>query len=138
MSLVRWEPMSLRPWSRFPLWEDWDQLGDSRDTYSLYESGDNIVVEANVPGINEEDIEISIDGGVLTIHGEQRVEDEKEEKGRQYYKRMETSSFHYSTTLPRSVQSEKALAEIENGKVTVTIPKAEAEKPKRIEVKSKR
>lgn len=137
MAIVRWEPFSLRPFNRFPLWED-NWLMDRSDSLNLYETDNDVVVEAHVPGIPEKDIEISIEGGVITISGEAKEEDEEKEKGKHYYKRMESRSFHYSTTLPRAVKSEDAQAEVENGVVKVTIPKAEAEKPKRIEVKARK
>ncbi len=137
MALVRWEPLSLRPWQRFPLWDDAEWWGGTNEALNLYETDNDIVVEANVPGIKEEDIEINVEGGVITIRGEVTEKDEQKEKGKQYYKKMEQRSFHYSTTLPRSVRSDQATAEVENGVVKVIIPKAEEEKPKRIEVKSR-
>lgn len=138
MAIVRWEPFSLRPWNRFPLWEDGEWGLEGSDSLNLYETDNDIVAEANVPGIPEKDIEVNVEGGVLTIRGEMKQEDEEKEKGKQYYKKMERRSFHYATTLPRAIKAEQALAEIENGVVKVTIPKAEAEKPKRIEVKTKK
>lgn len=138
MAIVRWEPLSMRPWSRFPLWEDNDWGQETGDSLNLYETDEDIVAEANIPGIPEKDIEVNVEGGVLTIRGEATSQDEEKEKGRQYYRKMEKRSYHYATTLPRAIKAEQAVAEVENGVVRVTIPKAEAEKPKRIEVKSKK
>ena len=140
MTIVKWEPFSMRPRFRFPRWmqEDfevpWDEMGKN---LNVYETDSDVVVEANVPGVPIERVEVSIDGDTITIRGEVE-ETEEDEKKKHYYKRMEKRAFYYSTTAPRAIQADKALAEIEDGVVKVTIPKTKEAKPKMIKVKEKK
>ena len=103
---------------------------------NVYETDDEIVVEAPVPGIPKDKIEITAEGGVVRIKGEVE-EKEEDEKGKKYYCREARRSFYYSTSVPSRGQWDKAEAEIENGVIKVRIPKAEEEKPKKIEIKAK-
>jgi len=112
----------------------WDEMGKN---LNVYETDSDVVVEANVPGVPIERVEVSIDGDTITIRGEVE-ETEEDEKKKHYYKRMEKRAFYYSTTAPRAIQADKALAEIEDGVVKVTIPKTKEAKPKMIKVKEKK
>jgi HSP20 family molecular chaperone IbpA len=103
----------------------------------VYETNDAIVVEAQVPGIKEENIEINIDGNVLTINATQKETEEQKDKKKTVYKSTRQTSFSYSTNLPRIVDPSKAEAEVEQGVLKITIPKSEEDKPKKIEVKKK-
>lgn len=137
VDLIRWEPFSsFRPWRprRFfdemmPLEFDLDRGG-----LNVYETKDDVVVEAAMPGIKEEDINVTVEGDLITVSGEARV-DEKEEKDKKYYRKMEQRSFCYTTTSPRPVKGEGAEAVVEDGMVRVKIPKAEGAKPKVVKVK---
>lgn len=102
----------------------------------LYQTDNDVVVEASIPGINPEDINISVAGEVLTIKGE--VKQEKESKDADYHiKERRYGSFSRSITLPTEVVADKANAEFKNGILTLTLPKAEEVKPKTIAVKAK-
>jgi HSP20 family protein len=108
---------------------------EEKNGIDIYETDDSVIVEAQVPGIKQEDVSITVEGNILTITAE-HIEKE-EDKKKVVYKSTRQTSFHYATTLPRMVNANKAEAEVENGLVKVTIPKAEEEKPKRIVVKKK-
>ena len=138
MKLVRWN----RPFSYMPSIFDDDDFFNwpsiSGDTgLNIYETEEDVVVEASVPGISEENVDVSIEGNILTISGDQEETEEEQKKKRVVYKSTRKSSFNYSTSLPRMVESDKANAEVENGVIKVRIPKAETEKRKKIEVKKK-
>jgi HSP20 family protein len=99
------------------------------------EKEDAYFVKASVPGINPEDIEITLHDNVLTIKGETKAE--KEDKQESYHVReLRYGSFMRNVTLPMSVDADKVEATNENGVLTLRIPKAEAVKPKRITVKN--
>ena len=140
MAIVRWQPLHIRPWGQWPRWfDEGDFWPEASDSMNVYETDDEVVVEANVPGIPEKNIDVTVEGGVVTIRGElEEKEEDAKEKGKKYFKRMERRSFHYSTTLPCAVKKDAAVAEVENGVLTLRIPKSEEEKPKRIEVKVKK
>ncbi len=98
------------------------------------ESDTDVVVRAEVPGMEAKDIEIAIRGDVLTISGEKK--EEKEEKKKSYH-RIETryGSFERTVTLPAAVDVEKVKAECKKGVLSITLPKKEGAKPRKIEVK---
>jgi len=139
MTLVRWHrPL---PGRRGPFFDDldlfeWPEL--STDTnMNIYETDDDVVVEAAVPGVPEDKVEVSVEGNVLTIDAEHEETAEEEGKKRTVYKSSRQTSFHYSTSLPRMVDSESAKAEVENGVVKVTVPKSKSERKKKVSVKKK-
>jgi len=93
---------------------------------------DSIVVRAEVPGCKADDIDISVYGNKLTISGEKKHEQEKEEKG-YYHVESTYGSFRRELTLAADVDQEKINAECKDGVLTVTLPKAA--KAKSIKVK---
>ncbi len=137
MALVRWN----RPFPSIfdeDLWPQvsWRDVTDSTGI-DIYETDDAVVAQAQVPGIPEDQVEVTVEGNVLTISGSYEETQEEQEKKRTVYKQTRQTSFNYTTGLPRMVDAAKAQAEVENGVVKVTIPKVEEEKPKKIEVKKK-
>jgi HSP20 family protein len=101
----------------------------------IFENKNEIVLEAELPGMKPEDVDISIENNVLTIHGERRFEKKDENDN---FHRVERSygSFTRSFTLPPTVSSENAQAEFENGVLRLTLAKHEEAKPRRIEIKA--
>ena len=145
-TIVRWEPIrdlvSLRD-AMDRLFEDsfvWPQTGTmsglagAQVPTDVYETNDDVVVKASIPGVKPEDIEISVVGDVVTIKAETRNESEVKDKN---YVRRERrhGSFFRTVALPSSVETDKADATFEHGVLTLTLPKAEAVKPKSIKVK---
>ena len=99
----------------------------------IYENKDQIVLEAELPGMNREDFDITIENNVITVRGERRFEKKDEADS---YHRVERSygSFTRSFTLPQTVSSDGATAEYRNGVLRVTLPKREEVKARRIEI----
>ncbi len=117
---------------------DGDELmaGAWSPAVDVVEHDDSFVIEAELPGMNKDDIKISVTNDVLTIRGEKKIE--KEDKKKNYH-RMERSygSFSRTFALPGNVKADKVDAEFKNGILTVTVPKSEEAKPKQIDVKVK-
>jgi len=117
---------------------DGDELmpGAWNPAVDVVEHDDSFVIEAELPGMNKDDIKISVTNDVLTIRGEKKIE--KEDKKKNYH-RTERSygSFSRTFALPGNVKAEKVDAEFNNGILTVTVPKSEEAKPKQIDVKVK-
>ncbi|MEW6717878.1 MAG: Hsp20/alpha crystallin family protein [Chloroflexota bacterium] len=111
-------------------------FGDFLPNIEVSETDKEIKVSAELPGMEIEDIDISLTHNTLTISGEKKAE--KEEKGKQYY-RLERSygSFHRSIPLPRGVDEDKVTATFKRGVLTINMPKTKEaqEQVKRIEVK---
>lgn len=102
----------------------------------MYQTDDDVVIKASLPGVSPKDLNISITGDVLTMRGE--VQEQRETEGAQYHiKERRYGSFSRSIALPAAVVAEKADAQFENGILTLRLPKAEEVKPKTITVKAK-
>ena len=99
----------------------------------IYENKDQIVLEAELPGMRQEDFDLSIENNVITLRGERRFEKTDETDN---YHRVERSygAFTRSFTLPQTVSAEGANAEYNNGVLRVTLPKREETKARRIQV----
>jgi HSP20 family protein len=116
-----------------------DEEGIARGSWSpsvdIFENKDQIVLEAELPGMNREDFDLSVENNVITLRGERRFEKKEETDN---YHRVERAygSFLRSFTLPNTVSAEGATAEYRNGVLRVVIPKREETKARRIEIKS--
>jgi len=124
----------------------WDSFFEGRPTRRASEEGEwlpsldvsetkgDLVVKAELPGIDPKNIDISLNEGVLTIKGEKRREKEEKEEG---YHLVERSygSFTRSIRLPREIQNEKINASYKNGILKITLAKSEEAKKKEIKIK---
>ncbi len=131
--LIRKDPLrSLFAWPRWL-----EEFEETFPTFTrqrglrIHEDDKNIYVEAVVAGVPAKNVDVEIEDGVVTI----KAESKEEQKGKDEY---QASSYQYYYTCALSGgQWDKAEAEVENGIVTVTIPKTEAARPRKITVKAK-
>lgn len=149
MQLVRWEPfreLSAMREAMNRLWDDtyhWPFRLANVDgeaavpAIDISESNDKIVVKAVMPGVKSEDLDINISGNTLTIKGETKEEHE-DKNGKYYHRECYYGNFARSLTIPAGLNADKAEANLEDGVLTLSIPKAEELKPKAIKVKAKR
>ena len=101
----------------------------------LSETEGEVVVKAVLPGVKGEEIDISVNDGILTVKGETKSETQAD--GESYYRReIRYGVFSRSIPLPAAVDHEKADAEFVDGVLTITLPKAEAARPKQIKIKA--
>lgn len=98
------------------------------------ESADEIRVRAELPGLTREDIQVNIENNVLTIAGEKKAEVNEQEEGDWHLVERRYGRFERSFTLPRTVDAQGIAATFQDGILTVTLPKAEEAKPRRIEI----
>ena len=145
--IVEWKP--FREVSRLRremdrLWDDYFGSGrralqplpaEFAPAVDVKETADQIVVKAEVPGMDAKDINISVTGDVLTIKGEKKSEREEKEEN---YHLVERSygSFSRSLAMPAAVDMDKIEAKYDKGVLTITCPKKEEVKPKAIEIKT--
>lgn len=101
----------------------------------IFEDKDKLILEAELPGMKQEDFDISVENNVLTLHGERKFEKKNDQDN---YHRVERSygSFTRSFTLPQTVTAEGATADFENGVLRVSLPKREETKARKIEIKA--
>ncbi len=145
MAIIRWDPfkdmMTLRDKMNRLFEEAVTHKGEEKDLISsswapavdIYEKDNELILTAEVPGINEKDIEISLEDNTLSIKGERKFEKETKEEN---FHRIERSygSFFRSFSLPANIDQEKIQAEHENGILRITMPKKAELKPKLIKV----
>ena len=146
-SVTRWDPFAdlrgtmdrlfddgfSRPWRLLPATNG--EGFEATFPVEVSTTDTDIEVKASLPGVKPEEVEITVQNDVLTIKAEHK--DTSEEKKRDYYRReIRYGAFHRSMTLPVSVDSDKAAAKFENGVLSLTLPKAEALRPKQIKVGS--
>ena len=148
-NLTRWEPnremMTLR--------EAMDRLFDDAFTrpfsimreggsawsslpIDMYQTDNDVVVKAALPGIKTDEVQINITGDILTLKGEMKHEEENKDQS-WHIREHRWGAFERSIQLPTGVIADKARAEFDNGILTITLPKSEDVKPKTITVKTK-
>ena len=152
MSLIRYQSPELSTWPAFDRWADLrDELNSLFDlpttgnlarqaqlfsgwtpALDLYQNNDNVVAVVELPGMRKEDIDVSLHDGMLTIAGERQSssgEGENAERTERF-----SGKFRRSVTLPTRVDASKVSASYKDGILTVTLPKSEEAKPKKVEV----
>jgi HSP20 family protein len=102
----------------------------------MYQTENEIVVKAALPGIKPDEVQINVTGEVLILKGEIKQKEEVKEKA-YHLREQRLGMFERSIILPTDVVADKARADFENGILTITLPKAEQAKPKTISVKAK-
>src|SRR5262245_23490302 len=115
------EPRGGRPWS---------------PSVDIYETENSLVLRADLPDIQLEDIEVRVENQTLTVKGERKFEQDPAVRG---YHRIERNygTFVRSFTVPTTVDAEKVSAEWKNGVLTVTLPKKETAKPRQVKIEAK-
>ncbi len=103
---------------------------------NIYNTANEMVVKATLPGVKPEELDIDITGDTLTIKGETKAEQEIKEEN-YLLRECRYGAFPRSLSLPAVLKTDKTEASLENGILTLTIPKAEEVKPKAIKVKAK-
>ena len=118
------------------LLEGWGELMSLADTFipkaDVEETNDAYLVEIELPGVDKSDIDISLSGRRLTVTGERR---EKERVGVLRRRTRSVGRFRYEVVLPGGIDESGVTAKLEDGVLTVRVPKAASERPRRIEVK---
>ena len=136
-TLTRWDPMheltSMRgmmdrlfneSFGRFPAFRAIGEelSGAGGLGLDVYETNDELVVKASVPGVDPKDVDISVEDDILTIKGESEKKDEVQD-GQYHRRELRYGSFSRSLRLPPTVDAEKAQASFENGILKLTLPK---------------
>jgi len=143
-SLRRWDPEpgrvadrqganEARDWTNWP--SLYDQLGCG-PWMDLYETDDDVVIQVALPGVDPDAIDVSVTDQTVSIQGEMKPEDEDQDR-RYVHRERRFGRFHRTVALPSNVEGSKAEATYERGILTLTIPKEEKVRPRRIAIKAK-
>ena len=156
MKLIRWNPtreLSSVPTELWNIQRDFNSLFDSVMTGGIQDDGsrglslwtpaadiseheNEYQVKVELPGINKDDVKITLESNILTIRGEKKQEEDVKEESMHRMERV-YGSFQRSFTLPTVVKESEISAVYKDGILMITLPKAEEAKPKQIEVKVK-
>jgi HSP20 family protein len=119
---------------RFPAWPwaDWER--GWTPVVDMVDHDDEIVLRADLPGLDEKDVEVQVQDHTLTIQGE-RKEEKEEKKQDYYYSERSYGAFARTLPLPAAVEADKVKAIFKRGVLEVHLPKAKESKGKRIEIK---
>jgi HSP20 family protein len=109
--------------------------GAGRATLDVCEEGDNLVVEAQLPGVRPEDIDVSVERGMLTIRAEVKADEERQDRN-YIIREHRRGEFLNRVRLPDTVDPNAVQATFENGVLRLTLPRAEAAKPRKIAIKA--
>ncbi len=146
MNLVKWDPFTEledvsnhlnRIFKRFPVRTEPDRelltMADWTPTVDITETDAAYLIKGEIPGVNKEDVKITIEDGMVTMRGERKME--KEEKNKEFH-RIERSygSFMRSFRVPDDVDEAAVKAEFKDGMINVTLPKSAKAKSKAINV----
>lgn len=137
MAIIRWkDSLAFSPRTFWPsFWRDEDFWPEEREGLTVYETDEEVVAKANVPGIPAEKVEVAYDAGVLTIKAEHEETEKEKKKKKTVYRQAREARYFYSTSVPCPIKAGKIDAEVKEGVVTMTLPKAEESKPRKIKVR---
>ncbi len=110
-----------------------DGQGWGGPALNVYEDGDALIVEAQLPGLKPEDLDINVEQGVLTISGQTTAEEERKERT-YLIREHRTGRFSRSLRLPATYNTDACQASFEHGVLRLAFPKSEAAKPRRIQI----
>lgn len=122
MTIIKWKPFAdvERFFEDFPT-PSFKELGSDL-AVDVYEEGNNVIAKMNVPGVDPEKINVTVENNNLSVSGAH--EEEKEEKRKHYYhKEIRKGSFERTVPLPHAVLKDKVSAEYKNGTLIITLPK---------------
>ena len=107
---------------------------DETPTLDVYQEGDDVVVKAEVPGMEKKDLDVSVEGDMLTVRGEKKKEEDVQE-GDYTFRERSYGSFRRRVRLPTDIDTVKAKATFKNGVLTIRLPTSEAAKQRTRKVK---
>ncbi len=135
MTLMRWDPFrELINFQQSVLADD-DSFGAWVPSVDVFEKGDDLVIRAELPGVQREDIAIDIDDGTLTLQGE-RKRDQEMEDGRTYRVERSFGRFTRRFDLPKTVDASKISAQYKDGVLEIRLPKMDEAKPRKIQIQA--
>jgi len=147
MALELWRPRLMRGplreleremeemLGRLPGWPWGEREQVWAPAVDMIDRKEEIVLRADLPGLDEKDIDVNVQDGMLTIRGE-RKEEKEEKKEDYYYAERRYGAFARSLTLPAGVEADKVKATFKKGVLEVHLPRAKEAKGKKIEVKA--
>jgi HSP20 family protein len=118
-----------------PWMSRWSEGGLAQPSIDMRETDDAYVIEAEMPGVKAEDVEVTIDGRTLVMRGQFREERETDDQdGRYLMRERRTGTFTRAITLPGGIDADRVSSKFENGELVITLPKAAEARARRIPI----
>jgi HSP20 family protein len=133
--LLGWHDRLSRMLSENQPWESDEVCGAWLPPVDILERGDDLLIRAELPGVKIEDIDVRVENNVLRLSGERRREGETEE-GKSFRRERSYGAFTRAFSLPATVDATKIKAQLRNGVLEISLPKAEEAKPRKVEIKA--
>ena len=137
MTLVRWDPfrdlMGLHQRFTQPAVGSDDSYGSWAPTVDIFERGDDLVIRAELPGVERDDIDVRVEDNTLMLSGERKRESEFDEENAYRLERV-YGKFLRSFRLPKTVDATRIEASYKNGVLEISLPKAEEARPRKIDI----
>lgn len=138
MRIIRFDPsreLRRTMWAGFPFADDWGEFeAEGVLSVDAYETDKEVVVEADLPGVDPNNVDITVTADSVTIKAERR--EEKEVKNRDYIRReRQVGTYARTLSLPAQVIADKAEAEFKDGTLVLCIPKEKQVQPQKVQVK---
>lgn len=145
--LVKWDPYTevektfdnffSRPFGLRPYWDDQNGAGGAwKPAVDVYEDKETLSIEAQLPGIDMKDVNLSVTDHTLEIRGERKAGNQEKKDG-YHVREAEYGTFSRTFRLPPYVDPEQAKASYDRGVLTITVPKQENAKPRSIQIEAK-
>lgn len=145
MTMIRWDPfrdlMTLSDRLNRMIAESspGGRFGESYGAWvppvDIFEKGDNLILRVELPGVSRDDIDVRVDNGTLILEGERRRDPVLDESATHRLERV-YGNFSRSFALPATVDATKIAASYADGVLEIVLPKSEAAKPKRVEIRA--
>jgi len=130
-----WDPWEEFEQMRRGVWGDGARRSSEFPSVNTWVSSDDSVVTTEIPGVDPENIDISVTGRTVTLRGSRKADDIPEDLS--FHRRERWSGdFSKAIELPFNIEAGKVSARFKDGVLYITLPRAEAEKPRKIEIKS--
>jgi len=134
MKIIRRDPTNwFTPFMQWPAVFDEDLFDRSQDL-TVYETDNDLVIKANVAGVPADKVDVSMESGVVTIRASVEETEEEKKARKVVYREARSARYVYTTSIPCPIKEDKAVANVKDGILTLTLPKAEEAKPKKVKV----
>lgn len=133
--ITLFNPFTDDTWKNMQKWMgDFPAIISEDNDYELYEEGNELKMKMKVPGFTQNDLNIELQDGVLTVSGNKSSEEEEKDKSKMYYRKMSTQTFSRSVRLPVTVDSDSINAKLKDGVLEVKMTKSPNAQGKKITI----
>lgn len=133
--ITLFNPFNDDTWKNMQKWVgDFPAIVSEDNDYELFEEGNDLKMKMKVPGFSQNDLNIELQDGVLTVSGQKSSDEEEKDKSKMYYRKMSTQTFSRSVRLPVPVDTDTINAKLKDGLLEVKMTKSPSAMGKKIKI----